>query len=182
MGSYQADELKRHRHVLNIFRNNTNSGGFAEDANSAGTQYTNNTEYTGGDETRPKNIALMACIKAYTSVSNPSVFQVANLEGAVQNLGIISGTVVIDTDLGDAIFTVGGELDLSFTGTFANGYGRTIALYITNGGAYSVTWDSAILWPSGVDPVMTAAGTDLLVLYTSNGGASWLGVSALAFS
>lgn len=182
MGSYQADELKSHRHALNIFRNNTNSGGFAEDANNNGTQYTNNTEYAGGDETRPKNIALMACIKAYTSVSNPSIFQVANLEGAVQNLGTISGTVVIDTDLGDAIFTVGGALDLSFTGTYENGYGRTIALYVTNGGSFGVTWDSAVLWSGGTSPTLTVTGEDLIVMYTSNGGTTWLGVSALDFA
>jgi len=63
LGAWQEDMLKSHRHQLNIFRNNSNSGGFAEDANSSGTQYQNYTEYEGGAETRPRNIALMACIK-----------------------------------------------------------------------------------------------------------------------
>lgn len=61
-GSWQEDMLKSHRHQLNIVRGNSAAGEFAEDANSTGTQYWNYTEYEGGTETRPRNIALLACI------------------------------------------------------------------------------------------------------------------------
>lgn len=63
LGSRQEDMLKSHRHQLNIFRNNTNSGGFAEDANNAGAQYQSYTEYEGGAETRPRNVAFLGIIK-----------------------------------------------------------------------------------------------------------------------
>ncbi|MGM0422482.1 MAG: phage tail protein [Pseudomonadota bacterium] len=60
-GSYQADELKSHRHSFavadsGINRGNTNATGDSE----SGTKYTN---YTGGSETRPKNRAYLAIIK-----------------------------------------------------------------------------------------------------------------------
>lgn len=200
IGSTQASQVQAHQHVIpygnqshTYFGRTDNPAKRGEDAydtnnywfhTNDGTNYDGEVNAAGviGTETRPENIAYAPFIKAFTSVSNPSVFQVANLEGAVQNLGIISGSVVINTDLGDAVFTVGGALELTFTGTFANGYGRTIALYITNGGGTNVTWPASVLWPAGEAPDLTAAGTDLVVLYTANGGTTWLGVSALGFS
>lgn len=58
-GSHQADEFKSHTHNTNIA--NTGGGAFAE-ASGAGS---NNiiTQATGGVETRPRNYALLYCIK-----------------------------------------------------------------------------------------------------------------------
>ncbi len=60
-GSAQADELKSHRHSMTTYVNNfTGSYVLTGQSTIGGDAYTN---YTGGNETRPRNIALLACIK-----------------------------------------------------------------------------------------------------------------------
>jgi phage-related tail fiber protein len=59
-GSAQADELKSHTHG-NVF-----SSGYAEAPNGFGWRLypdPGTTDATGGTETRPRNVALLACIK-----------------------------------------------------------------------------------------------------------------------
>ncbi len=60
LGSYQADELRSHNHTFN-FPNITNNsgGGGIDDAGGGGAVY--NTNYSGGSETRPRNVALLPC-------------------------------------------------------------------------------------------------------------------------
>lgn len=66
VGTKQADELKSHTHTLNnatsVFRN---TGPGAIDTSSGGSQSTAtiSAQNTGGNETRPKNVAVMFCIK-----------------------------------------------------------------------------------------------------------------------
>lgn len=63
LGSWQADEFKSHKHDLTV-RNATSSqftgGG---DIDSFKASETISTQNTGGAETRPRNVALLACIK-----------------------------------------------------------------------------------------------------------------------
>ena len=58
-GSAQADELKSHRHSIAF----SGSGWDAYSGLNQGTGVTDYTDYTGGNETRPRNIALLYCIK-----------------------------------------------------------------------------------------------------------------------
>lgn len=61
-GSAQADELAAHTHTHTIFQstsNNTTNVGSGNTVNRG----TRATSSTGGTETRPRNIALLACIK-----------------------------------------------------------------------------------------------------------------------
>ena len=69
-GSAQADEIKSHQH--NIFGQDNTAGptgasnnevANVEDAGSALAYYNRLSGATGGTETRPRNIALLACIK-----------------------------------------------------------------------------------------------------------------------
>ena len=62
-GSAQADELKSHRHIMKKNNRSTGSstGFFAMDDN--GTDGSENTELTGGVETRPRNVAMNYYIK-----------------------------------------------------------------------------------------------------------------------
>lgn len=61
-GSAQADDLKSHTHTyIASNSNNIDKGGGGGQANTG--TYTGNTGGTGGTETRPRNIALLACIK-----------------------------------------------------------------------------------------------------------------------
>ena len=60
-GSSQADEFKSHTHT--IYDGDSTADGAYFDAASGSIQRTNTTNATGGTETRPRNIALLACIK-----------------------------------------------------------------------------------------------------------------------
>jgi len=60
-GSSQADEFKSHTHT--IYDGDSATDGAYFDAASGSIQRTNTTNATGGTETRPRNIALLACIK-----------------------------------------------------------------------------------------------------------------------
>lgn len=62
-GSFQADEFKSHSHTLPVRDNNNTGDNYIEDADSTQLVRTANTGFTGGDETRPRNIALAAYIK-----------------------------------------------------------------------------------------------------------------------
>lgn len=59
LGSAQADELKSHLHTIPI-STSTNYGYSGAGGVGGGTTNTGNT---GGTETRPRNVALLACIK-----------------------------------------------------------------------------------------------------------------------
>ena len=59
LGSFQADELKSHTHT---FAGSTASGGSGS-ADRHGSPTTRTTNATGGSETRPRNIAMLYCIK-----------------------------------------------------------------------------------------------------------------------
>jgi microcystin-dependent protein len=67
-GSYQADEFKSHRHSADAktdFYTYYGSDKFysVRTAGAGGAHYTKYVNYEGGTETRPRNIALLACIK-----------------------------------------------------------------------------------------------------------------------
>jgi microcystin-dependent protein len=63
-GAKQADEIKSHTHVLYKHRGTTDGGNTnatrSDNGNGLGPV---NTQATGGTETRPKNIAMLYCIK-----------------------------------------------------------------------------------------------------------------------
>lgn len=64
-GSYQADELKAHTHTYedqDTFVSNASTG--SQSALAANSSTTTDTSSTGGTETRPRNYAMMYCIKA----------------------------------------------------------------------------------------------------------------------
>lgn len=62
-GSAQSDELKSHNHTVTDLYNGGGGGQGGGGANTGTTSTTQTTSSTGGTETRPRNIALLACIK-----------------------------------------------------------------------------------------------------------------------
>jgi phage-related tail fiber protein len=63
IGTFQADEVRAHIHGIKLTSATTGSGGIASpvpDDNGGTLKYTNPA---GGNETRPRNVALLACIK-----------------------------------------------------------------------------------------------------------------------
>ena len=51
-------------------------------------------------------------------------------------------------------------------------FGFTLSLI--NGGAYAITWPS-VKWASGVAPNLSTSGTDIIVIYTYDGGSTYYG-------
>lgn len=50
---------------------------------------------------------------------------------------------------------------------------NSLLLRITNGGAYTVSYPANTKYNNGIPPVLSVAGTDLLVLHTVDGGTNW---------
>ncbi|KPA99320.1 phage tail protein [Pseudomonas asplenii] len=86
IGSWQNFDIQSHDHTQNGVNNlpsNQGSGGlnaFARGVSGVA------TDKTGGAETRPRNIAVMWCIKAWNSPVNQGNVDVAALVAQVQNL------------------------------------------------------------------------------------------------
>lgn len=59
----QMDAFANHTHSLPVRDNAGTGNGFIEDADSSGVARTASTGQTGGSETRPKNVALLWCVK-----------------------------------------------------------------------------------------------------------------------
>jgi len=67
---------------------------------------------------------------------------------------------------------------VSVSGTSGLAAGGFI-LELANGGAATVTWPAAVKWPGGTSPTLTAAGTDVFVFITDDGGTVWRGVQSM---
>lgn len=94
-------------------------------------------------------------------------------------IGNISGTQALDLDAANSFSaTVTGTVTLSFSNVPAGAV--YVTLELTNGGAAAITWPGAVLWPGGSEPSWTAAGVDIVTLYTRDGGSTWYGALALA--
>ncbi len=63
LGSWQDQELISHSHALPVRTNADAGDGWIEDAGATDTVRSASTAATGGDETRPRNIAFMVIIK-----------------------------------------------------------------------------------------------------------------------
>lgn len=98
-----------------------------------------------------------------------------------QSLGTISGTVTIDLSAGLSVSaTIGGATTLAFTGVPTGG-AAVVVLRLTNGGSAAVTWPATIAWANSKAPALTAAGKDVVVLATDDGGATWCGSAGLKY-
>lgn len=80
LGAWQPDELKSHRHSIG-YADGTVGGYATGNTPHAGSNWTGST---GGNETRPRNVALNYCIKAYKLVSNTDLIDVQALVAPIQ--------------------------------------------------------------------------------------------------
>lgn len=102
-----------------------------------------------------------------------------NVAEKFQSLGTISGEKSIDLTAGNIVIaTIGGATTFSFSGVVA-GMANTVMLKLTNAGSAAITWPSGVLWPGGQAPTLTAAGLDVIVMETDDGGATWVAVPNL---
>jgi microcystin-dependent protein len=106
MGSYQADELKSHTHTFSAPTSITASGGsYGIILSATGTPNWSTTS-TGGSETRPRNLAVMWCIKAWNAPINQGSIDVAALSDLAQqatelNQGTAKVATQAQVDAGD---------------------------------------------------------------------------------
>ena len=95
--------------------------------------------------------------------------------------GTANGATVLSASYNYFRYTATGTYTISFTGLQTD-KAWFATLELTNGGAYSVTWDSAIKWPGGVAPTLTSSGTDVIQFVSSDGGLNIRGILSIADS
>lgn len=99
---------------------------------------------------------------------------------AKTSLAKVSATTTLDLAVAN-FFSA--QVSGSTTFVFANAPISTVAagliLELTNGGAFTVSWPASVDWPGGTAPTLTAAGVDVLVFITDDGGAIWRGVQSI---
>lgn len=94
-----------------------------------------------------------------------------------QNVSAVASTS-IDWSAGNYFTkTVSGATAFTFTGIPSAGF-VMITIKLTNGGSAAVTWPSYVKWPGGAAPTLTAAGVDIINLFTDDGGATVYGIVA----
>lgn len=71
--------------------------------------------------------------------------------------------------------TISGNTTLTISGMRALPDANTFVLQLTNGGSAVITWFSGVKWSSGVAPILTASGIDILSFYSNDGGTTWRG-------
>lgn len=95
------------------------------------------------------------------------------------NKGNMSGAVTLDLATSNAFYgTVTGNVtSVTFSNVPAAGVFFTLEL--TNGGAFTISWPSAVKWPGGVAPTLTSSGTDVLTFYTRDSGTTIRAAAAM---
>jgi microcystin-dependent protein len=96
VGSFQDDSLKSHTHTYVEWYGNNNVDGPDSTTVRSGdiTTRVGTTSATGGSETRPRNIALVACIKVFGEIDEPdqiSAAAVINSIAAIPRYQVVSG-------------------------------------------------------------------------------------------
>lgn len=87
------------------------------------------------------------------------------------------GSSAVDCSLGNHFTrTVTGATSWTASNVPASRY-YGFVLRLTNGGLGAQTWFSNTKWAGGTAPTLTAAGTDILGFYTTDGGTTWYGLS-----
>lgn len=97
-----------------------------------------------------------------------------SLSVGVTALGsIASGTVTLTP--GVYTITVAGDQTWEFDGWPAAGTEGKITVYVTNGGSATITGMATPIFSSGGEPALTAAGKDVLVFTSVDGGTTIYG-------
>ena len=91
------------------------------------------------------------------------------------NLGSsLSGTVTLNLSSGTYFYgTVTGTTTFAASNIAASGSVSSFTLELTNGGSQTVNWMANTRWPSGLSPLLTTSGVDILVCSTRDAGANW---------
>ena len=124
-------------------------------------------------------------ISGYSGYSAYSGFSASlnPLGQVIENInakGNCTGAQTLDLSLGNVITaTLTGDGTWTITNPAASGKASTVSIFLTNGGAFTITWAIVPKWVGGVAPSLTVAGIDLIMLTTLDGGTTWYGTSTL---
>lgn len=97
----------------------------------------------------------------------------------VGTAGNISGTENVDITAGNVGYgTLTGVASINLTNPPATGKTGFFMLELTNGDAYTITWDTAIAWDTNgaTAPDLQSSGVDILTFITRDAGTSWRGI------
>ena len=116
-------------------------------------------QLTGADQT-----VSAVNLKDYGEVTNA----IGSIGGGTQDIDLVAGNSVSGTvDTGTTTFT--------FSNPTASDELCGFTLTLTNGGSQTVNWPASVDWAAATAPTLTAAGVDVLVFYTIDGGTTWYG-------
>lgn len=106
------------------------------------------------------------------NITNAADVAYDSSNGTVVTITTASPTMNLNS--GDVFsITPSGTTSLAFSNTPSAGRAKFVVLEITNGGAVTVNWPTNTRWPGGSAPTLTAAGTDIVVFFTDDGGSNW---------
>jgi len=112
---------------------------------------------------------------ADNTVSRVNLLDYGVVTNAIGSIG--GGTQDIDLTLGNHVVATVDTSTTTFT--FSNPTASDefcgFTLTLTNGGSQTVNWPASVDWEGGTAPTLTAAGVDVLVFFTDNGGTTWYG-------
>lgn len=127
----------------------------------AGSTYLPLSFYTGGTEALRIDTSGVASMRT----------------GALQELKRALTTNDIDVRTGNCFSkTISGPTTFTVSGVPAAGGVASLILDLTNGGSHEIAWWSGVKWAGGAMPSLTAAGRDVLVFFTHDGGTTWSGL------
>lgn len=126
-------------------------------------------------------LSLMAHAASHEAGGSDAINSLGPVSEKYQDIGNLTGTAVIDLSSGLSVSgSVTGDVTISFSNIPPTG-NVVVLLRITNGGTFVVTWPTTISWVKSTAPRLTATGTDIVVLVTDDGGATWWGSAGLKY-
>ena len=134
---------------------------------SAGNSNITLTPHGTGEITGADSILSRVNLKDYGEVTNA----LGDLGGGTDDIDLTAGNVVSAT-VSTATQT------FTFSNPTASDEGCGFILFLTNGGSQTVNWPASVDWQGGTAPTLTAAGVDILVFITIDGGTTWHGAIA----
>ena len=122
--------------------------------------------------------ALTAAAISAGTVSEINLKDYGEITNAIGSIG--GGTQDIDISLGNNVTATvdTGTTTFTFSNPTASDELCGFTLFLTNGGSQTVNWPASVDFPGGTAPTLTAAGLDILVFVTTDGGTIYHGMAA----
>ena len=122
--------------------------------------------------------SLAAAAISAGTVSEINLKDYGEITNAIGSIG--GGTQDIDISLGNNVTATvdTGTTTFTFSNPTASDELCGFTLFLTNGGSQTVNWPASVDFPGGTAPTLTAAGLDILVFVTTDGGTIYHGMAA----